>query len=71
MNRYIDANAFAHKVVINSDVDFINKVTRLMIEAPSIDIVFCKDCKFWNKISDCMSKRSTGYCDEGKRANEM
>ena len=45
MNRYIDVNALAHKVVINGDVDFINKVTKLMTEVSSIDIVFCKECK--------------------------
>ena len=43
--RLIDANALAHKAVINGDADFINKVTKLMIEVPSIDIVFCKECK--------------------------
>lgn len=66
MNRYIDANALAYKVVINNDADFINKVTKLMIEVPSIDMVFYKDCKFWKKVSSCMSKRPNGYCDEGK-----
>ena len=38
MSRYIDADALAHKVAINGDADFINKVTKLMIDAPSIDI---------------------------------
>lgn len=71
MNKYIDENALAHKVVINGDADFINKVTKLMIEVPSINIVFCKDCKFWKKVSSCMSKRPNGYCDEGKKVDEM
>ena len=71
MNKYINANALAHKVVINGDADFINKITKLMIEVPSIDMVFCKDCKFWKKVSSCMSKRPNGYCDDGKRTNEM
>ena len=38
MARYIDADALAYIVASNGDADFINKVTRLMIEAPSIDI---------------------------------
>lgn len=38
MSKYIDANAFAYIVASNGDVDFINKVTRLMLDAPSIDI---------------------------------
>ena len=45
MSRHIDADALAYLVVNNGDADFINKVTKLMIEAPSIDIVFCKECK--------------------------
>ena len=36
--RLIDADALAHKIAINGDADFINKVTKLMIEVPSIDI---------------------------------
>ena len=38
MSRYIDADALAYKVASNGDADFINKVTKLMIDAPSIDI---------------------------------
>ena len=45
MSRHIDADALAYLVVNNGDADFINKVTKLMIEAPSIDIVRCKECK--------------------------
>ena len=45
MSRHIDADALAYKVVIDNDADFINKVIKLMIEAPSINIVFCKECK--------------------------
>ena len=44
--KMIDANALAYKVVINGDADFINKVTKLMINIPSIDIVFCKECMY-------------------------
>ena len=40
MNRYINANALAYLVVNNGDADFINKVTKLMIEAPSIDLKY-------------------------------
>ena len=45
MSRYTDANALAYIVASNGDADFINKVTKLIIDAPSIDIVFCKECK--------------------------
>ena len=46
--RLIDADALAYIVASNGDVDFINKVTSLMIEAPSIDIVRCKECKWYD-----------------------
>ena len=46
--RLIDADALAYIVASNGDADFINKVTKLMIDAPSIDIVFCNECKFEN-----------------------
>lgn len=45
MSKYVEADALAYLVVINGDADFINKVTKLMIDAPSIDIVRCKECK--------------------------
>ena len=47
MSRLIDADALAYIVASNGDSDFINKVTRLMIDAPSIDFVRCKECR-WN-----------------------
>ena len=52
MSRYIDADALAYIVANNGDADFINKVTRLMIDAPSIDIVKCKECKFLARFVD-------------------
>ena len=48
MSRWIDADALAYIVASNGDADFINKVTRLMIDAPSIDIVRCSECVYCN-----------------------
>lgn len=48
MSRYIDADALAYMVASNGDADFINKVTKLMIDAPSIDIVRCRECKWFD-----------------------
>ena len=45
MSKHINADKLAYMVACNGDVDFINKVTKLMVEVPSIDIVFCKECK--------------------------
>ena len=35
--RLIDADALAYIVASNGDADFINKVTKLMIDAPTIE----------------------------------
>ena len=80
MSRNIDANALAHKVVINSDADFINKVTRLMIDAPSIDIVRCGECKYRKNRIDyerdyCIEHskviyNTDGYCSWAERSSE-
>ena len=43
--RLIDADALAYMVTSNGDADFINKVTKLMLDAPSIDIICCQECK--------------------------
>ena len=72
MSRHIDYDAIDYRndKMHGKSSDFIDGVIYMaqrIEEAPSIDIVLCKDCKFWKKVSDCMSKRSTGYCDEGKR----
>jgi len=78
MSRYIDTDILyvdwydsfiADDGTVYENIPLISKGQ--IDDAPSIDIVFCKDCKFWKKVNSCMSKRSTGYCDEGKRANEM
>jgi len=63
MNRYIDADALAYLVVNNGDVDFINKVTKLMIEAPSIDIVRCCECYHFDNDS-CYCTIFHGFMDD-------
>ena len=76
--RLIDADALAYIVASNGDADFINKVTRLMIDAPSIDLVFCGECKhtYGNPpIADgrLWCKRHGSfmyYCSDGEREGE-
>ena len=75
MNRYIDADALAYIVASNGDADFINKVTRLMIEAPSIDIVRCCECyHFDNDSCYCTIFHALmddlGFCYVGDRKTE-
>lgn len=78
MSRYIDADALAYIVASNGDVDFINKVTKLMIDTPSIDIVRCGECKY-NSIcnrgvqhttrdmsSVTIGYKSVDFCSYGK-----
>ena len=81
MSRHIDADKLAYMVVCNGDADFINKVTKLMVEAPSIDIVFCKECKhhFYDEFNDCKMCHiheygeiweDDDYCSYGEREGE-
>jgi hypothetical protein len=70
VSRYIDANALKipseemiAKMIINS--------------APSIDIVRCKDCKYWNyEMSGCkrnpsvVAWRDDDFCSYGEREGE-
>ena len=77
MSRYIDADALAYIVASNGDADFINKVTMLMIKAPSIDIVRCGECKWWNcEMSGCkrnpsvVAWRDDDFCSYGEREGE-
>ena len=71
MSRYIDAEwLIKESMPLSFSVQkWVNEVQ--IMTAPSVDIVFCKDCKFWKKVSSCMSKRPNGYCDEGKKVDEM
>ena len=83
MSRYIDVDVIDKKVSDAYDTwtddtaehvvarNLLKSTRKFLLELPSIDIVFCKDCKFWKKVSSCMSKRPNGYCDEGKRINEV
>lgn len=77
MSRYIDADMLyvdwydsfvADDGTIYDNFPLISK--EQIDDAPSINIIFCKDCKFWKKVSSCMSKRPNGYCDEGIKENE-
>lgn len=74
MRRYIDAKALAYMAVCNGDADFINKVTKLMIEAPSIDIVHCGECIYRNNRKKCPMRVFTGdndFCPCGKGVDDV
>ena len=65
--RIIDADEFI-KIFMRSggyDAEVINRVTQSLLDAPSIDIVFCKDCKKAN-TAECSHSQYNDYWDEWK-----
>ena len=51
MSRWIDADAFAKSAVESGfGAELINSVTALIIDAPTIDLVRCAECK-WAKAN--------------------
>lgn len=74
MRRYIDADALAYMVACNGNADFINKVTELMVEALSIDVVTCGECIYRNNRKKCPMRVFTGdndFCSCGKGADDV
>ena len=47
MSRYIMADALKERLIQN--IALTNAIDRSFSEAPSIDIVFCKECKHWHR----------------------
>lgn len=70
MSRYIEADALAYLIVNNGDADFINKVTKLMIDVPSIDIVRCKECKHREEYPCKVYHDDDWYCANGEKEDE-
>jgi hypothetical protein len=61
MNRYIDADAL--KKTIDKEIfrhDTIDHVFQIIDDAPSIDIVRCRECEYWN-TKDC--REGVGECE--------
>ena len=83
MSRYIDVDALidAHYEYCNehsykSDAMFFSWSESLMKNAPSIDIVFCKDCEHWanNEDYDCEihsgAWQANDHCSQGERKDD-
>ncbi len=64
MSRYIDADALyetlCHLWDKSDSEDFEKGVFRIIINAPSIDIVHCRECEYWN-TKDC--REGVGECE--------
>ena len=76
MSRYIDADAFL-KEYCKPYPHVYMAMSKAMAEAPSIDIVFCKECKYY-KQSEAFCENGNGlwqagdecFCNYGEREGE-
>ena len=50
MSKWIDADALKERLIQN--ITLTNAIDKSFSEAPSIDIVFCKECKWGKPYSD-------------------
>ncbi len=75
MSKYMEVDAFVLKVVQSGDADFINKVTGLMLDTPSIYIVHCRECAFRGRIGcprrNTATNRDNDFCSKGTRECEL
>ena len=76
MSRYIDADALKEKIGNTAflKLDDTEVVEQFIDTAPSIDIVFCKECKYADKCSRNVAMRDTyqmyekiDFCSYGVR----
>ena len=64
MSRYIDADAvrqYIFRPYSNEESYFNTDIEKMLNSAPSIDIVFCKECKHWEHLNYAAPKE--GWCD--------
>ena len=77
MSRYIDVNILIKKYIdtdikkfSNSDVKIVlENLKQNILKAPSIDIVFCKECKhrYSGKLGKmCIGRDNDDFCSSGK-----
>ena len=76
MDKYIDAEWLKQ----NFNTVFWSQITKTIDSAPSIDIVFCKECKYWHKnrkegdgmnvFDVCYDFQADDFCSYGERKGE-
>ena len=73
MSKWIDADAFL-KEYCEPYPHIYKAMSRVMAEAPSIDIVRCQDCKYWVYNFNGCSRNpctepwyATDFCNYGER----
>ena len=78
MSRWIDADAFL-KEYCKPYPHIYKAMSRAMADAPSIDIVFCKECKYWRNTDAekiptasiaCGNMHADDFCSYGEREGE-
>ncbi len=78
MSRYIDADDVANAIYHHfPSIRTMADARGIIEEAPSIDIVRCKECKYWTSDSmmmicgqTLMPKEDDDYCSWGEREGE-
>ena len=80
MSRYIDADAFLKEYCEPYPHVFM-AMSKAMAEAPSIDIVFCRECKYEHQCQKAVQHtthdltsvtigyKSVDFCSYGERKN--
>ena len=79
MSRYVDADA-TRDLLIRS-ISLTNGIDTALKDAPSIDIVFCKECHWarprslpgetgYRCVLHRIWKGENGFCDSGEREGE-
>ena len=82
MSRWIDAEWLKRFFESSKGKGRITPIDTLLVlidDSPSIDIIFCKDCKHWNdsvcyhpraEIGDTLGTDANGFCSWGEREGE-
>ena len=79
MSRYIDADAFLKEYC--EPYPYVYKaMSKAMADAPSIDLVRCKECRYWNTkgcrdgVGECewayYMTKPNDFCSYGEREGE-
>lgn len=76
MSRYIK---LADALRVLADTCYLDEIDKNMQELPSIDIVFCKECKHWRNTDAekiptasiaCGNMHADDFCSYGEREGE-
>lgn len=78
MSEYIKRELAASSIAFETDMS-LEQAREILGNVPSIDIVHCKDCKYWNdwqahtycgRFDEYGFMPSDGYCSYGERREQ-